>query len=207
MLYGMNTKRIFAMVAALGLLGVFSGCGKSYPAPPSERNSLILRFFDSMSRSDAAAASEQGAKLRAMDPANDYISRLITVQQSNTFLQRAQGEINAGNVDRALAILDEGVKTYPANRELARQRGRVRQLRHAKMLLDGMASARNSAEMAAALTAASTGLSSNMTPKLRDAFAAYRLKIETAAREEAARTAAPEPAVKPAVPAPPVPGT
>ena len=118
------------MITALGLLGVFSGCGKSYPAPPSERNSLILRFFESMSRGDAAAASEQGTKLRAMDPANDYIVKLITVQQSNTFLQRAQGEINAGNIDRALEFLDEGVKTYPANRELARQRGKVRQLRH-----------------------------------------------------------------------------
>jgi len=207
MLYGMNTKWISAMITALGLLGVFSGCGKSYPAPPSERNSLILRFFESMSRGDAAAASEQGTKLRAMDPANDYIVKLITVQQSNTFLQRAQGEINAGNIDRALEFLDEGVKTYPANRELARQRGKVRQLRHAKMLLEGMETAKNSAEMSAALTAASTGLSSNMTPKLRDYFNGYRQKIETAAREEAARTAAPEPAVKPAVPAPPVPGT
>ncbi len=195
------------MVAALGLLGVFSGCGKSYPAPPSERNSLILRFFDSMSRGDAAAASEQGAKLRAMDPSNDYIIKLITVQQSNAFLQKAQGEINAGNIDRALEFLDEGVKAYPANRELARQRGKVRQLRHAKMLLEGMETAKNSAEMAAALTAASTGLSSNMTPKLRDYFDGYRRRIETAAREEAARTATPEPSVKPAVPAPPVPGT
>ena len=207
MLYGMNTKRISAMVAALALLGVFSGCGKSYPAPPSERNSLILRFFDSMSRGDAAAASEQGAKLRAMDPANDYILKLVTVQQSNAFLQRAQGEINAGNIGRALETLDEGVKAYPANRELARQRGRVRQLRHAKMLFEEMSGAKNSTEMSAALAAASTGLSSNMTLKLRDYFAAYRRRIETAARAEAARSAAPESSVKPVVPAPPVPGT
>lgn len=198
------------MVAAFCLLGALSGCGKSYPAPPTERNSLILRFFDSMSRGDAAAASEQGAKLRAMDPGNDYIIKMVSVQQSNVFLQRAQGEINAGNIGRALEILDEGVKTYPENRELARQRGRVRQLRHAKMLLGEMSEAKNSAAMSAALTAASTGLSSNMTPKLREYFARYRQRIDATARAEAAKTAVPAAApaaVKPAVPAPPVPGT
>lgn len=170
---------------------------------------MILRFFESMTRGDAAAASEQGEKLYAMEPANDYIVTLVAVQQSNAYLQRAQGEVNAGNIDKALAILNEGVKTYPSNRELARQRGRVRQLRNARMLLSEMRNAKNSAAMSAALTAASTGLSSNMTPKLREYFAAYRLRIDEVAREEAAKTsgsATKTPAPPPVVP-PPVPGT
>lgn len=209
MLYAMNRtiQLIFAMVAALCLLGGVSGCGKSHTAPPTERNSLILRFFESMSRGDAAAASVQGGKLRAMDPANDYIVELVTIQQSNAFLQKAQGEINAGNINRALEILNAGVKTYPSNRELSRQRGRVRQLRHAKALLSEMEQAKNSAAMSAAMTAAATGLSSNMTPKLREYFKRYRRRIDETARQEAARAAAPEPSVKSAVPAPPpVPG-
>ena len=189
----MNTKRISAIVAAACLLGLLAGCGKAYPAPPSARNALILRFFRSMARGDAAAASEQGEKLRAMDVRNEYIVKLITVQQSNTYLQRAQGEINAGHIDRALKILDEGVKTYPANRDLALQRGRVRQLRNAAMLLDEMRIAKNSTSMTAALTAASTGLSSNMTPELRAWFDRYRKRIEKTAREEAAKTATGKP--------------
>lgn len=195
-------QRITAVAAAACLLGVFAGCGKAHPAPPSERNSLILRFFDSMARGDAGAASEQGEKLRAMDPGNDYISRLIAVQQSNTYLQRAQREVNTGNIDRALSILNEGVKAYPGNRELARQRGRVRQLRNAKMLLAGMREAGNSPAMSAALTAASTGLSAVMTPKMQDYFARYRNRIDAAALEEAAKVV--QSSGKPPVP-PPIP--
>lgn len=171
-----------------------TGCGRGYPAPPSERNGLILRFFNSMRGGDAAAASEQGEKLRRMDVGNEYIVKLITVQQSNTFLQRAQRELNSGNVDRALEILNEGTKTYPANRDLARQRTRVRQLRNAEMLLRELREAKNSAAMSAALTAASTGLSSNMTPKLRAYLESYKLRIAEVSRDEASRTAV-EPAV------------
>lgn len=203
----MNIKQIAIVVAPVCLLGILSGCGKPHPAPPTERNSLILRFFESMSRGDAAAASEQGEKLHAMEPANDYVVTLVSIQQSNAYLQRAQGEINSGNIDRALKILSEGVKTYPSNRELARQRGRVRQLRNAKMLLGEMRNAKNSAAMSAALTAASTGLSSNMTPKLREYFAAYRLRIDEVAREEAARTSGAAAQAPSPVAPPPVPGT
>ncbi len=203
----MDTKRISVMIALVCLAGFFSGCGKTPQALPTERNSLILRFFESMARGDASAASEQGAKLMAMDISNDYIIKLVTVQQSNTFLQRAQREINIGNIDGALAVLNEGIKTYPSNRDLVRQRGRIRQLRNAKMLLDEMRNAKTSAAMSSALTAASTGLSSNMTPKLRAYFTDYRLQIDEVARREAAKTSGQEPEVKttaPVVPPPPV---
>ena len=194
----MNRQHLLTIAAVLCLAGGVTGCGKAHPAPPVERNSLILRFFNSMTTADAAAASEQGEKLRQMDNANDYIIKLVTIQQSNAYLQRAQGEINAGNIDKALEILNEGVKTSPGNRDLSRQRGRVRQLRNAKMLLNEMKEAKNSAAMSAALTAASTGLSANMTPKLQAYFNSYKLKIDETAREEAARTATPEPTVNPA---------
>ena len=200
----MNRQHLLTIAAVLCLAGGVTGCGKAHPAPPVERNSLILRFFNSMTTADAAAASEQGEKLRQMDNANDYIIKLVTIQQSNAYLQRAQGEINAGNIDKALEILNEGVKTYPGNRDLSRQRGRVRQLRNAKMLLNEMKEAKNSAAMSAALTAASTGLSANMTPKLQAYFNSYKLKIDETAREEAARTDTPEPTVNPAA-TPPAP--
>ena len=107
----MNRQHLLTIAAVLCLAGGVTGCGKAHPAPPVERNSLILRFFNSMTTADAAAASEQGEKLRQMDNANDYIIKLVTIQQSNAYLQRAQGEINAGNIDKAREILNEGVKT------------------------------------------------------------------------------------------------
>ena len=191
----MNRNFLSTIACAAFVAAAMTGCGKGYPAPPSERNALILRFFNSMRSGDAAAASEQGEKIRRMDVGNEYIVKLITLQQSNTFLQRAQSELNSGNVERALEILNEGTKTYPENRDLARQRTRVRQLRNAEMLLRELREAKNSAAMSAALTAASTGLSSNMTPKLRAYLDEYKQRIAAVAREEAARTAA-EPVVE-----------
>ncbi len=188
----------------LALLAVLAGCGKAHPAPPSERNSLILRFFSSMAANDAVAASQQGEKLRVMDAGNDYIARLVTIQQSNTFLQRAQEAVNAGDVNRALAALDEGVKAYPLNRDLSSQRARVRQLRNLPMLLREMELAKTSGAMSSALTAATTAMVGNSTPKLAAYFDAYRRKIGEVSREEALRNAGetkavvpvPEPAVK-----------
>jgi len=99
----MNRQHLLTIAAVLCLAGGVTGCGKAHPAPPVERNSLILRFFNSMTTADAAAASEQGEKLRQMDNANDYIIKLVTIQQSNAYLQRAQGEINAGNIGYKIA--------------------------------------------------------------------------------------------------------
>lgn len=197
MLWNMKQQKLLTLGIILSLTACAAGCGKVHPPPPLERNSLILRFFNSMTIADAAAASEQGKKLRQMDHANDNIVKLITIQQSNAYLRRAQGEINAGNIEKAMEILNEGVKTYPDNRDLSRQRSRVRQLRNAKMLLDNMKGAKDSADMSAALTAASAGLASNMTPKLQAYFNAYKLKIDETAKQEAAKTAAPKPAVNP----------
>ena len=54
-LYDMNRNLFSTMICAAFLAAAVSGCGKSHPAPPSERNGLILRFFNSMQAGDAAA--------------------------------------------------------------------------------------------------------------------------------------------------------
>jgi hypothetical protein len=177
-------------------MAALTGCDKSHPAPPSERNALILRFFNSMGNGDAAAASEQGEKLRKMDIGNEYIVKLISVQQSNKFLRRAQREVNAGNIDKALEILNEGVKAYPTNRDLARQRAKIRHLRHAKELLQNMQAAANTGTMSAALAAASTGLATNMTPKLQAYLDRYREKIANVANAEGVKATALEPIIE-----------
>ena len=92
----MILKKHWLCVAAASLF--LAGCGKEHPAPPSERNELVIRFFDSMKNHDAAAASEQGRKLQAMDSGNDYVSKLVTIQQSNLFVDRAQKALNSGDV-------------------------------------------------------------------------------------------------------------
>ena len=199
----MNMMKIFLQynwlcAAAAGLF--LAGCGNEHPAPPSERNELVIRFFDSMKNHDAAAASEQGLKLQAMDTGNDYVSKLITIQQSNLYVDRAQKALNSGNVDGAVAALDEGLKRYPLNLMLSQLRSRVRTLKQVPGLLQAMRTAESTAAKSAALSAASSALAGNMTPEMTAWFDAYRAAIAEQAERERSKAVA-EPAVpKPAVP-------
>ena len=188
----MSMKKNFITIisAGFGVCALLAGCGEEHQAPPSERNQLVNR---------SVSATSQGQKLLAMDPGNDYIAKLVNIQQSNSYVERAQKLVNAGDVAGALAVVEEGLKVYPLNRTLSQLRGQLRQLRHAKMLIANMRSAKSSSAMTAALTAATTGLSSNRTEKLENYFKTYRQRIaETAAREQAAAVAEPVVPARPA---------
>ncbi len=184
------------MLAGIGAVLVFAaGCGRDYPPPPSERNQLVLRFFDAMKNNDPAAASSQGAKLREM---KYDVERLIVVQQSNSYVQQVQQKLAAGDVNGALEAVDAGIRVYPENRTLLRIRGTLRRLRNAPMLFEAMQSAKDSAAMAAALTAATTGLAGQTTPGIDAYFKAYRARIADVAAAEAKNPAEPALPVSPA---------
>ncbi|MCQ2377962.1 MAG: hypothetical protein MJ016_01975 [Victivallaceae bacterium] len=168
------------------MLVVFSGCGK-HPAPPTARNDLVLRFFNSLQTGNAKAASEQGKKLLALEPNNDFISKIIEVQESNQGVQAAQRAINSRNINQALQIIDQSIRQYPDNRTLPQLRAQIRQLRNARPLLAAMKRADSAEAMSSALTAATTGLSANTTPKLAAYFEAYEKEIEARRAEEAKR--------------------
>lgn len=194
----MILKKHWLCVAAASLF--LAGCGKEHPAPPSERNELVIRFFDSMKNHDAAAASEQGRKLQAMDSGNDYVAKLVTIQQSNLFVDRAQKALNSGDVSGATAAVEAGLKLYPLNHTLTQLRSNLRILKQAPGLIQAMRSAESSAAKSAALSAASTALAGNMTPELTAYFDAYRAGIAAQAERERRKAVS-----EPAVPAPKAP--
>lgn len=194
----MIVKKHWLCVAAASLF--LAGCGKEHPAPPTERNELVIRFFDSMKNHDAAAASEQGRKLQAMDSGNDYVAKLVTIQQSNLYVDRAQKALNAGDVTGAIAALEDGLKLYPLNHSLSQLRNRLRILKQALGLIQAMRSAESSAAKSAALSAASTTLAGNMTPELTAYFDAYRAGITAQAEQERNKAVS-----EPSVPAPKAP--
>ena len=195
-------KTEFAVLAA-GALFAVCGCGRKHPAPPTERGELVLRFFRSMEQGDAAAASEQGGKLRAMDSGNDYLEKLISIQQSNAYLKRAQEALNGGDADGALKALDEGIRVYPMNAALKQARRDVRALRNVPVLIAGLRQARseNSGEMMAALNAAETGLPAKLPERYRQYLARYRAEAEEKAADEKRPPAEPTlPETAPAAP-------
>lgn len=191
---------ISGTAAALTAVMVFSaGCGRNHPAPPMERSELVLRFFKSMESGDAVAASEQGMKLRAMDSGNEYLLQLIAIQQSNSYLKRAQESLNNGDADGALQILEEGIRAYPMNGTLKQARREVRGLRNVPALLAHLRQARGggAAAMQAALNAAETGLPTRLTPAIEEYLRKYR---EEAAAKAAAEQQIPASPAEPALP-------
>lgn len=160
---------------------ILAGCDRKGEQLSTERSELVLRFFNSMKLGDAEAAARQGEKLRAMDSGNDFVGDMVSIQQGNSFIRRAQSKLDGGEVNAALVEVERGLSAYPANRALLAARGQLRQLRHADKLLTAMREAKTSSEKTAALTAASTGLSSNISPALAKYFAEYRASIDKSA--------------------------
>lgn len=196
--------------AAAGAMLFAAGCGE-HPAPPLERTDLVLRFFRSIRNGDFHSAARQGDKIHQLDNYNSSVMKLIAIQEGNSYIRRAQEALNRGDVTAARLALEEGARQFPGNRNLVMLGGKVRQLRNAEKLLRNMEKAKSSSAMSAALTAASVGLSANLTPKLQEYFRFYEKKIaraEAKEREERRRQlreipAVPEPAVAPEAVAPP----
>jgi len=190
--------------AAVGMV-LAAGCGR-HPAPPLERTDLVLRFFRSIRKGDFASAVRQGDKIHQIDNYNSSVKTLIAIQEGNAYIRRAQEALNRGDLTAARKALEEGCRHYPGNRTLMTLNGKVRQLRNAEKLLRNMKKAKSSSAMSAALTAASIGLSANLTPKLKAYFRFYEesiARVEAKEREERKRqlretaSAASGPAVSP----------
>ncbi len=173
----------YRIVFALALLVTAAGCSR-HQKPPMERLDLVSRFFRSVRNGEFEAAARQGRKLYAIDRNNAFLLHLVTIHESNVFLRNAQLALNGGNVEQALAILDEGCRRYPENRTLNMYRTRVFQLRNAKKLMRDMELAQSAAAMSASLTAAHTGLGANMSPQLSAYFKSYEARIAKVAEQE-----------------------
>ena len=201
-------RALAKICVCMALVVIAAGCSE-HPKPPVERMELVSRFFRSVRNGEFDAAAQQGRKLYTLDRNNTFLLHLVTIHESNVFLRRAQKALNSGDVEGSLRILAEGRKRYPDNRTLGIYYSKVTQLRNAKKLIKAMENARSSAAMSASLTAATTGLGANMTPRLAAYFKQYEKRIaEVAARErreaEKAESLLPPPqsVVKPPVPEP-----
>lgn len=171
----MKTFRLPVLTGILTLL--FAGCSDEPPPLPTGRAELVIRFFQSVKNNDVNSAMRQGIKLRSLDKHNENIVRLVEIQQCNAYINEAQKAVNSGDINKAVAVLRQGVTQYPDNVTLRELLPRVRQLRNARSLLEGMKKASNSIAMRSALTAARIGLYVNTTPALNRYFDQYEKKI------------------------------
>ena len=175
-----------------------AGCNKrrKHNPPPLERVSLTVRFFDSVSKRNSAAAVRQGRKIYALDPNQEYLLRLISIHESNEAVRSAQRMLRAGKVGEALKIVSRAVQDYPHNLTLKSTYPKLIQLRNAEKLLSAMDRAKNSSSMRGARIAARAGLSQNLTPEFSAYLQAYEEREKAVAEQEKKATQANLEAVK-----------
>lgn len=115
----MAFRRFRLPLLLLALAVALYGCGrKTAETVPSGRNQLIIRIFQSLERDDFAAAAEQAAKLKALDPGNEYLGRIIDTQRANRFVRSAQELFDAGEYQEALQTLEQGLRQLPLDNNL-----------------------------------------------------------------------------------------
>ena len=173
------------MTIFLAAAAMLTGCKrKEHTPPPEERVGLVVRFFKSMENNDSAAAVRRGHNLIAVDRTQNNVRTLVHLQESNEAVVAAQKQVDKGNINAAINIIEKALRLYPKNTTLESARSKLRQLRNAKSLINAMNKARNSSAMSSARSAAETGLSQNITPELQAFLNEYKQKeIDRAAHE------------------------
>lgn len=176
--YFIGMKNFIIYLNITALLCVLCGCKKPHQKPPTERMALTVRFFDSIAAKDSATAVRQGQKLYDVDNSQDYIRRLIEVQESNEAIGKAQELIKKGKIAEAVAVINEAKKQYPANQTLNAALIQLEGLKDAEKIFIRMRNASNSSAMRAELTAAEARLSRNQTPALNKYFQRYDVLVK-----------------------------
>lgn len=170
-------RLIFTFTILTASLLLAGGCGRKHPAPPLERSELVLRFFRNIQQNRPQVAVQQGRKLEIHLYDKNLITSLIALQQSNSYLSEAQQALNRLDHADAEKAIRAGLKKYPDNRTLRQAEQKLKQLRPLSRLFADMENAKSAPAMAAALTAATASLGSNITPEAENYFARYRAKI------------------------------
>ncbi len=199
-----NHCTILHLFFSAGLL-CLCGCGPSAPegTSPADRNALVIRMFRSMGKGDAASASAQAAKVRALDPGNAYFSWIVEVQECNQLIANAQKELDAGRLAEAESILQEARKRYPLQPFVVAELKKVRQLRYLQAAIMTYRAAKDLAGKERALKVVCRQAEQVRDPELNALCADLRKQLnqeiarEIAARKQSAEKKTAEPVRKP----------
>ena len=175
---------IFSTLVLFSAVIPSGGCSKPHKPLHMERIALTVRFFESIAARNSAAAARQGKKLYAINPSQEYILRLVSIQESNDAVGNAQNLIRQGRINEALPVVALAAKQYPDNRTLVTAYPKLIQLRNAEKLLKAMDRAKNASAMRGARIAAKAGLSRNITPAFQQYLDAYEKRESDLAKKE-----------------------
>ncbi len=105
--------RIFSGLLVLTFAFIIAGCGQGdYPPPSLTRSNLILELFSALKNNDSQLAIAKIQKLRKLEQSNVFIAKLEIQEQNNLIINKVQKDVDAGKIDKAIALLKDEVKKY-----------------------------------------------------------------------------------------------
>ena len=139
MRYLMGMKKMYVWIFIVSLAsGLLAGCGKKERAmtPPTERNRLLIRLFQSIDSGDYAVSALQAEKFLALDPSNLFLIQMAEIQRGNLAVKEAQKVLDQGDIRQAIAILRRTQQTTPLHAEISQQLDQLQQLERVRNCAD-----------------------------------------------------------------------
>ncbi len=92
------------------LLPLLLSCGrKPPPDPPRTLPEIVLEAIDALSSGDHKLALAKVERLRELAPTNVFLANLEILENNNVIIVEAQRQINMGNLQKALGIVNESI--------------------------------------------------------------------------------------------------
>lgn len=175
---GMKKMYIWIFIVSLAS-GLLAGCGKEERAitPPTERNRLLIRLFQSIDSGDYAVSALQAEKFLALDPANLFLIQMAEIQRGNLAVQEAQKTLDQGNIQQAIAILRRTQQTTPLHTEISQQLDHLEQLERVRACADAYLQARTLEERVLSLPKLEQAARGLIHPELHRQIALCRRKL------------------------------
>lgn len=145
--YDLSRKCLIFLSVAIVLAGV-SGCGKKeVPDPPLSRSRLTIEMFKNLEENKHEQAIEKIIKLKAIDAENIFLSELEESEVSNIYTGDVQRQLNAGDIEAAIKIVDAARKRHGLYRSLIQADAELKKLKSLQESISNMLQAESSEQV------------------------------------------------------------
>lgn len=140
-------RRLIVFILIIGLAGL-AGCGKKeLPPPPVAHVLLVTKLFNNLSKNQHDAAYKRVQKVRALDPANEFLIQLEEREFCNHHIQQAQALLDTGKILQAIGVVNTALGKFPLNRNLLAIHAELAKLENLQKHIRLLNSATSSREM------------------------------------------------------------
>ena len=141
-------KNIYFLCCWLLILLVNVGCGRQdAPSPPKTRPELINDTLNVLKNKEHDVALKKIQRLRELEPTNVFLANLEILEKNNSIISHAQDEVNKFNLQKALDIINEGIKKYGRHKDLLKAQKKLSVAAKIESLLEKFKNPRDSVHL------------------------------------------------------------